>query len=191
MAAACPHLLTQDWQNGQVSSKTSSSPRAPARKGATADSRGRKGKKRGRAAALGDLTRPVPRSQRLIPRVIGRFVLVVGIGLVLVSFANSFVLLPAKSWLGQKDEITDRQNELEVIKRANEQLQSEIDQLQTPRGVEQAARSELGFVMEGEKRQVLVGSAAAPVDLPDGWPYDLVTRILNVRTVEARSEDSK
>ena len=111
--------------------------------------------------------------------------------MVLVSFANSFVLLPAKSWLGQKDEITDRQNELEVIKRANEQLQSEIDQLQTPRGVEQAARSELGFVMEGEKRQVLVGSAAAPVDLPDGWPYDLVTRILNVRTVEARSEESK
>lgn len=171
-----------------MSSKTSSIPRAPARKGAAR--RSGQGKKRGRAAALSDLTRPVPRSQRLIPRVVGRFILVVGIGLVLVSFANSFVLLPAKSWLGQKDEITDRQNELEVIKRANEQLQAEIDQLQTPRGIEQAARSELGYVMEGEKRQVLVGSAVAPVDLPEGWPYDLVTRIMNVRTLEARSDTS-
>ncbi|MGA0878479.1 MAG: FtsB family cell division protein [Ilumatobacteraceae bacterium] len=172
-----------------MSSKTSSIPRAPARQGAAP--RSGQGKKRGRKSALSDLTRPVPRSQRLIPRVIGRFVLVVGIGLVLVSFANSFVLLPAKSWLGQKDEITDRQNELEVIKRANEQLQSEIDQLQTPRGIEQAARSELGFVMEGEKRQVLVGSAVAPLDLPEGWPYDLVTRIMNVRTVEAQSDVSR
>ena len=123
-----------------------------------------------------------------MPRTIGRFVLVVGVTLVLVSFANSFVLLPAKSWLGQKDEISDRQNELAVIQRATEQLQLEIDQLQTPRGIEQAARSELGYVMEGEKRQVLVGSMAAPLELPSGWPYDLVTRILTVKTIESESE---
>lgn len=124
----------------------------------------------------------------MVPRVIGQFVLVVGIGLVLISFANSFVLLPARSWLGQRDEISDRQTELEVIQRANEQLQFEIDQLQTPRGIEQAARSELGYVMEGEKRQVLVGSADAPIQLPSGWPYDLVTRIVTVRTLEAEAD---
>jgi hypothetical protein len=106
---------------------------------------------------------------------------------VLVSFGNSFVLLPAKSWLGQKDEISFRQEELEVIKHANDQLQIEIDQMQTPRGIERAARSELGFVMEGEKRQVLVGSATAPLELPAGWPYDLVSQILTIRTLETES----
>lgn len=112
----------------------------------------------------------------------------VGVALVLISFGNSFVLLPAQSWLGQKDEISFRQEELEVIKRATDQLQIEIDQLQTPRGIEQAARSELGYVMEGEKRQVLVGSATAPLDLPGGWPYDLVSQIMTVRTVEAETD---
>lgn len=161
-------------------SKTSSIPRAPSRTSAAR----RSGKGRG----VKDLTRPIPRSERLVPRVIGQFVLVVGIGLVLISFANSFVLLPARSWLGQRDEISDRQTELEVIQRANDQLQFEIDQLQTPRGIEQAARSELGYVMEGEKRQVLVGSADAPIQLPSGWPYDLVTRIVSVRTLEAEAD---
>jgi len=163
-------------------SKTSSIPRAPARRRAPARS-----KRRG-ATPISDLTRPTPRSERLIPKVFGRFVLVVGVALVLISFGNSFVLLPAQSWLGQKDEISFRQEELEVIKRATDQLQIEIDQLQTPRGIEQAARSELGYVMEGEKRQVLVGSATAPLDLPGGWPYDLVSQIMTVRTVEAETD---
>lgn len=114
-----------------------------------------------------------------------------GVALVLVSFGNSFVLLPAKSWLGQKDEISYRQQELEVMKRATDQLQIEIDQLQTPRGIEQAARSELGYVMKGEKRQVLVGSATAPLDLPAGWPYDLVSQILTVKIVEAETSPPK
>ena len=163
-------------------SKTSSSPRSPARKRSTARS-----KKRG-AAQLSDLTRPTPRAERLIPRVFGRFILVVGVSLVLISFGNSFVLLPAQSWLGQKDEISLRQEELEIIKRATDQLQVEIDQMQTPRGIEQAARSELGYVMSGEKRQILVGAATAPLDLPTGWPYDLVSRIMLVKTIEAEAK---
>jgi cell division protein FtsB len=162
-------------------SKTSSIPRSPARKQSLKSS-----KKRG-AAPLSDLTRPTPRAERLIPKVFGRSILVIGVALVLISFGNSFVLLPAQSWLGQKDEISFRQEELEVIKRATDQLQIEIDQMQTPRGIEQAARSELGYVMRGEKRQILVGSASAPIDLPAGWPYDLVSRIMVVKTIEAEA----
>lgn len=166
-------------------SKTSSIPRVSTRQKPAHGS-----KKRG-ATPLNDLTRPTPRSERLVPRVFGRLILVVGVALVLVSFGNSFVLLPAKSWLGQKDEISYRQEELEVMRRATDQLQIEIDQLQTPRGIEQAARSELGYVMNGEKRQVLVGSADAPLDLPAGWPYDLVSQILTVKTAEAETPPPK
>ncbi len=171
------------WQNVLVSrgSKTSSIPRATSRQKQPTTSR------RKTEIQLSDLTRPTPRSERLIPRFFGRFILVIGVALVLISFGNSFVLLPAQSWLGQKDEISFRQEELEVIKRATDQLQIEIDQLQTPRGIEQAARSELGYVMDGEKRQVLVGTAAAPLDLPGGWPYDLVSSIMTVKSAEAET----
>ncbi len=110
--------------------------------------------------------------------------LAVGAVLVVISFGNSFIWLPAKSWMGQRDEAFGRQEELDTLRQASEQIQKEIDWLQTPAGIESAARSELGFVMAGEKRKVLIGSTAAPIDLPAGWPYDLVTRIVSVIETE-------
>jgi hypothetical protein len=111
---------------------------------------------------------------------------VLGIGaiLVVISFGNSFIWLPAKSWMGQRDESAGRQVELDTLRQASEQIQKEIDWLKTPAGIESAARSELGFVMKGEKRKVLIGSATAPLELPAGWPYDLVTQIVTVLETE-------
>lgn len=106
--------------------------------------------------------------------------LALGAVLVVISFGNSFIWLPAKSWIGQRDEASGRQTELDTLRQASEQIEKEIEWLQTPAGIEAAARSELGFVMEGEKRKVLVGTATAPTDLPPGWPYDLVTQIVSV-----------
>jgi hypothetical protein len=42
--------------------------------------------------------------------------------------------------------------------------------------------------MAGERRQQIVGDAQAPIDLPVGWPYDLVTQIVTVRVNEAAAE---
>jgi len=67
-------------------------------------------------------------------------------------------------------------------------LQKDIDRLQTPAGVEDAAREELGFVMAGEERQTIIGEAEAPLALPAGWPYDLVTQIVGVREAEAAAK---
>lgn len=95
--------------------------------------------------------------------------------------------------MGQRDEASGRQEELDTLRLATEQIQKEIDWLNTPSGIEAAARSELGFVMSGEKRKVLIGSTAAPIELPSGWPYDLVTRIVTVIETEDQiraAEDS-
>ena len=108
--------------------------------------------------------------------------------LVVISFGNSFIWLPAKSWMGQRDEAAGRQTELDTLRQASDQIQKEIDWLQTPAGIEAAARSELGFVMSGEKRKVLVGTASAPLDLPSGWPYDLVSQIVSVIETEEQLE---
>lgn len=116
--------------------------------------------------------------------------LAVGAVLVVVSFGNSFLWLPAKSWIGQRSEVTDRRAELDALRQASDELQQEIDRLQTPSGIEDAARSELGYVMAGEKRKVLVGSSTAPTDLPPGWPYDLVTRIVSVLEMDEQNQNS-
>lgn len=114
--------------------------------------------------------------------------LAIGAVLIVISFGNSFIWLPAKSWMGQRDEASGREAELETLREASAQIEKEIAWLQTPAGIESAARSELGFVMEGEKRKVLVGTSTAPTDLPSGWPYDLVTRIVTVIENESRAD---
>lgn len=127
-------------------------------------------------------------SPRLIPRVLGRAALGIGLLVVLASFLNSFLLAPGRTWFGQRDEISAREAELATIQAANDELQKDIDRLQTPAGVEDAAREELGFVMAGEERQTIIGDAEAPLALPTGWPYDLVTQIVGVREAEAAAQ---
>ena len=133
----------------------------------------------------GDLTRPTPRQERLVPKRIGYVVLSLAALLVVGSFANSFLVLPVRSWFGQRTEFEDRSTELDALREATDRLQAEVDRLNTPDGVEDAARQELGFVMVGEDRRSVVADAQAPIDLPYGWPYDLVEQIVEVRQAEA------
>jgi len=129
-----------------------------------------------------------PRPDRLVPRFIGRLALVIGAFVIVGSFANSFLVLPVQSWFGQRTEIGDRQEELDALKEATDRLQTEVDRLNTPEGVQQAAREELGFVMTGEDRRVVVGDVDAPLDLPTGWPYDMVEQIVRAREIEAAGD---
>ncbi len=159
--------------------KTSSIPRATRKKSS----------KRSRLSkAVADRTRPTPRTERLLPKLLGRTLMLVGAVVIVISFGNSFLVLPATSWLGQRQEVDARTEELETIKQATDELQTEVDRLNTPAGVEDAAREELGYVMAGEQRQQIVGDYQAPIELPTGWPYDLVTQIVAVRVNEAAAE---
>ncbi|MEY3618045.1 MAG: hypothetical protein RL726_743 [Actinomycetota bacterium] len=169
--------------------KTSSIPRAKsAKSGAKKRASGATGKRGRLTKAVADHTRPTPRSERLLPKLVGRTLMFIGAVVIVISFGNSFLVLPATSWLGQREEIGARTEELETIKRATDELQTEVDRLNTAGGIEDAARDELGFVMAGERRQQIVGDAQAPIELPVGWPYDLVTRIVTVRANEAAAE---
>ena len=168
--------------------KTSSIPRSPSRlRKATKKSAAKGVRKTARAkiAAVSDLTRPTPRSERIVPKFLGRVALLLGFLVVVFSFGNSFLVLPLTSWFGQRTEIDSRQSELDTIKKATDELQTEVDRLKTPEGIQDAAREELGYVVAGEARQQIVGNASAPIDLPTGWPYDLVTQIISVKVNEA------
>ena len=164
--------------------KRTSTPKPGAKPRAKSGAKGRAKRTRSRASRA-DLTRPTPRAERLVPRTLGRIALLIGALVVIGSFANSFLVLPVQSWFGQRTEIEDRQQELDALRAATDRLQQEVDRLNTPDGVEDAAREELGYVMVGEDRRTVVGTPQAPLDLPRGWPYEVVDQIVAVRQAES------
>ncbi|MFT3853238.1 MAG: septum formation initiator family protein [Ilumatobacteraceae bacterium] len=94
-------------------------------------------------------------------------------------------VLPVKSWYRQRDDLAERQRELAVLTAANAQLATEVNYLQTPDGIKEAARAEIGYGELGENRVTVMPAPDAPITLPAGWPYDGVTQIVAVRQREA------
>ena len=115
-----------------------------------------------------DLTRPTPRQERLLPKRIGYTVLTLALLLVIGSFANSFLVLPVRSWFGQRSEFEDRTVELETLREATDRLQAEVDRLNTPEGVEDAAR--LQVAQEAVLRHQSPEQVAARRRQRRAWP---------------------
>lgn len=67
----------------------------------------------------------------------------------------------------------------------NDALQDEVDVLKTPEGAQEAIRSSLGYLSPGELRVPMLDMPRATANLPDKWPFTVVTNILQVRTANA------
>ena len=63
----------------------------------------------------------------------------------------------------------------------NDELEAETLRLETEDGIREAAREDYGFVELGEERASVLPLPDLPTDLPDGWPYNVVTEIIHVR----------
>lgn len=135
---------------------------------------------RGRSR-LGDITRPVPRDARITDR--GHSTIFVTIIAVIVvgAVVASLVGLPLQTYLGQGDEIDRLTEQVERLEQVNIDLAAEVERLRTDEGVIEAARSELGYVVDGERRETLLETPDLPEDLPSGWPYGPVDDIISVR----------
>jgi cell division protein FtsB len=103
------------------------------------------------------------------------------VAVIVTAIAAALVVLPVRTWLDQRDELEAKTDELTTLERANDALADDIERLQTPEGIEDAARVELGYQMAGETRVATNERPSAPVDLPAGWPYSTVEEILAVR----------
>ena len=132
-----------------------------------------------------ELTRPVPRDSRLFQRRSTRMlVLSAGIGLAVIVGLVLFAF-PINDYLSQRKAITRTEAEFAALEDANEQIQGDIQRLETPAGVKEAARRELGYLMPGERRLALLDLPAVSGNLPATWPYNMVGAILNVRAASA------
>jgi cell division protein FtsB len=111
-----------------------------------------------------------------------------GVGLVIIALLGlSLFVLPLRDYFNQRNAIAQKTQDFELLADATEALQNEVDRLKTPAGIRAAAREQLGYVAPGEERMTFVPTPALPTDLPDRWPYTIVTEILEVRATQTPS----
>ena len=138
-----------------------------------------------RTGRIRDFTTPIARSKQLVPQRRGRLVLGLFGTLIALAVAAALFVLPVQSWFKQRDDLKIRTSELDTLNRANDQLQTEVDRLQTDTGIKEAARSGINYVDAGEQRITVLPVGKAPVVLPPGWPFDQVTQIIAIREAQA------
>ena len=99
----------------------------------------------------------------------------------LVALTVTFLVMPIRTWMNQRDLLDMRTTKYGVYEEVNDALQDEIDALSAPEGVRQAIRSQLGYLLPNERRIPLLAQPEAPITLPDRWPYNVVAGIVSVR----------
>lgn len=109
---------------------------------------------------------------------------------VFVSLVFSLGYMPIRDYFGQRAVLAQKESEFETLADANEELQTEVNKLQTPEGVRNAARNQLNMVFPGEKRVHLLPSPALPTDMPAQWPYSMVSGIVAVRSNIAQAHNA-
>lgn len=135
---------------------------------------------RGRSR-LGDVTRPVVRDRRLATRRRTTVLLAIAAIGIAGALAAALFVLPVRTYFDQDTQIQQRDDQLAEITAVVDDLRSEVERLQTADGVREAARAELGYVEAGERRETVLDPTGVPTDLPEGWPYDLVENIVDLR----------
>ncbi|MGH9272157.1 MAG: FtsB family cell division protein [Ilumatobacteraceae bacterium] len=144
---------------------------------------GRRASDAGRSR-LADYTRPIAREQRITRSRRPAFAAGLVALLVVVTIGAALFGLPLRTWFAQDDELSQLEVELDELAAVNADLSDEVARLQTDDGIVEAARESLGVTRFGERRQTVIGATELPTDLPDGWPYAAVERMIALRAEE-------
>ena len=131
---------------------------------------------------LGDLTRPVAREHAITRRLSSNVILGVVATTIAVALAVTLFVLPVRTWFDQTNNIDERQQQLDELEAVNSDLQAEVDRLQTDAGISEAAREEVGVVEGNDQRKTMLEYPSVPSKLPKGYPYSVVTKIVDVRS---------
>ena len=135
---------------------------------------------RGRSR-LGDITRPVQIDRRITKQRRSSFLLAIIALAIAGALAAALFGLPIQTYFNQNERLDQRHHQLTQLESVNDDLRDEVARLGTTDGVREAAREELGFVEAGEHRASVLDLPGVPTELPDGWPYSLVSGITTLR----------
>lgn len=134
--------------------------------------------------ALSDLTRPIARDRRLVRGRITRWLIPVTTFGVVIAFGFVLFVRPVQTYFQQDRLIEERTTQYEQIATVIGQLETEVNRLKTPEGIKEAAREQIGYINEGERRVTVNQTGQVPTELPAGWPYSMATQILTTRATE-------
>lgn len=127
------------------------------------------------------IARPTPEHSRLTGHRGVQWLLRIGGATVALAAMFSLFVFPVRDYVAQSETLDRKESEIEALADANEQLQNEVNDLGTPEGIRNAARSQLGYVLPGETRIALAPMPDLPTTLPNAWPYTLISDIVAVR----------
>lgn len=113
----------------------------------------------------------------------------IGVGTISTAIVISLFVFPIRDYFVQRSALAARDAEFETLADANERLQIEVNKLQTPEGIRAAARAQLGYVLPGEQRISVSKMPELPTQLPEVWPYTMVSDIVSVRAEQAQKAD--
>ena len=102
----------------------------------------------------------------------------------IVALVVALFILPVRTWVHQRQLLASRQIEYAGYEDTNEALQDQVTYLKTDAGLQEAIRTQLGYLHFNERRIPMMDLPAMSTLLPEQWPYTVVSNILLVRTLE-------
>ena len=111
--------------------------------------------------------------------------------IVLFALVASLFVFPVRTWLHQRNLLAERQAEYAAYEDIVENLQDQVNYLQSPAGLRDAIRTQLGFLAPDEKRVPLMEAPELSAAFPERWPYTIVSTMMLVRTLQATEDAAR
>ena len=92
-----------------------------------------------------------------------------------------FAVFPTRTWLQQRNDRAEAQQELNDLKAQRAKYAREQEKLKTDAEIARRAKEELNMVKEGEEAYNILPAPTDPIGLPEGWPFTGVERVFGAR----------
>lgn len=109
----------------------------------------------------------------------------------ILALVVALFILPVRTWFHQRELLSLRQAEYAGYEDTNEALQDQVTYLKTDAGLQEAIRTQLGYLYPNERRIPMIDLPALSTVLPERWPYIVVSNILLVRSLDAAQHISE
>lgn len=104
---------------------------------------------------------------------------------VIVALVVAMSVFPVRSYINQRNLIAQKEIEFAQYEDVIENLQDQVTYLKTEAGLQDAIRTQLGYLRFNERRQPMMDMPALSTALPERWPYTIVSTMLLVRSLES------
>ena len=111
--------------------------------------------------------------------------------LVVFALATTLFVVPVRTWMSQRNVLNTKQQEYAAYEDMVENMQDQVNYLQSPAGLRDAIRTQLGYLYPSERRVPMMDTPALSTTLPERWPYTIVSTMMFVKTLEAAQQDAK